>query len=104
MGTRKDEKGKRFEFLISRIDEAIEEGYYVEALSITYALFEERTYQLLDRLNIPYRNDDKLYNCLNKLENAIKNRSIMVTSQRLSADSLIDLLNEYFITSQLITD
>ena len=49
---RHDPKGLRFEFLIKRIDEALAAGYYVEALALTYSLFEERTYKLLERLDI----------------------------------------------------
>lgn len=104
MGTRKDEKGKRFEFLISRIDESLKDGFYVEGMAITYALFEERTYRLLDRLNVSYRNRDKLHDCLVKLENAINDKTINVTTPRMSTDDFIDMLKDVLITSNLIPD
>ena len=104
MGTRKDEKGKRFEFLISRIDESLKAGFYVEGMAITYALFEERTYRLLDRLNVSYRNRDKLYDCLVKLEKAINDRTINVTTPRMGTDDFIDMLKNVLITSNLISD
>lgn len=47
---RVDQKGQRFEFLVGRIDEALDAKYYIEAMALTYSLFEERTYKLLDRL------------------------------------------------------
>ena len=52
---RLDPKGRRFEFLVKRIDEALASGFYVEAMALTYSLMEERTYKLLERLNIPRR-------------------------------------------------
>ena len=104
MGTRKDEKGQRFEFLIGRIDESLEKGFYVEGMAITYALFEERTYRLLDRLNVNYRNRDKLYDCLEKLEKTIKDKTIKVTTSRISSDDFIDMLNDVLISSNLIND
>lgn len=104
MGTRKDEKGKRFEFLISRIDESIEKGFYVEAMAITYALFEERTYRILDRLNIAYRNRDKLHACLEKFENAINDRTISISTKNIELDGLIDLLDNELIKTNLISD
>ena len=61
---RLDPKGRRFEFLVKRIDEALDSGFYVEAMALTYSLMEERTYKLLERLNIPRRNGDKLFQCL----------------------------------------
>ena len=104
MGTRKDEKGQRFEFLIRRIDEALDEGFYVETIAITYALFEERTYRLLDRLNVSYRKRDKLYDCLVKLENAINSGTVSVTTTKMNSDKFNDLLKDLFITSNLILD
>lgn len=104
MGTRKDEKGKRFEFLISRIDQSLEEGFYVEGMAITYALFEERTYRLLDRLNVSYRNRDKLYDCLVKLQTAISNKTISVTTPRMRSDEFNDMLKDVLISSNLIRD
>ena len=104
MGTRKDEKGRRFEFLISRIDEALEKGFYVEAMAITYALFEERTYRLLDRLDVQYRPRDKLYDCLGKLEKAIHDRTITVVTKRMTIDDFRDMLDSTLIASNLIAD
>lgn len=102
--TRQDEKGKRFEFLTTRIDEAIDAGYFVEALSISYSLIEERTYQLLDSLGLSYGSDDKLFDCLKNLKGKIESRNITVTSSRLSQPTFIELLNETFIKSDLIDD
>lgn len=104
MGTRNDEKGQRFEFLISRIDEALEKGFYVEAMAITYALFEERTYRLLDRLGVQYKSRDKLYGCLNKLENAIVDRKITVVTKRMTINGFSDMLDSTLIASNLISD
>ena len=104
MGTRKDEKGQRFEFLISRIDEALEKGFYVEAMAITYALFEERTYRLLDRLDVQYRPRDKLYDCLDKLDKAVKDKTIIVITKRMTIDEFRDMLDSTLITSNLIAD
>lgn len=99
---RVDEKGKRFEFLVGRIDEAIVAGYYVEAMALTYTLMEERTYSLLDKLNINYKNKDKLYQCLCYLEKHINERTIMVNTARMNSGGLIDWLKEELIDSKLI--
>ncbi len=104
MGNRKDEKGKRFEFLISRIDESLENGYYVEAMAITYALFEERTYRVLDRLNVSYRSRDKLHACLEKLKKAIEDRTISVLTKNIDLSDFIDLLDNELLNSNLISD
>lgn len=104
MGTRHDEKGKRFEFLISRMDEALTQGYYIEAMAITYALFEERTYRVLDRLSISYGNKDKLHSCLVKYEKAIQDRTITVPVKNMTLDDFIDWLDDELIKSNLITD
>lgn len=101
---RLDEKGKRFEFLIKRIDEAITAGFYVEALSLTYSLIEERTYSLLDKLQIEYKSRDKLHQCLVYLESEILNRTIMLTPCTINLDELIDWLNVELIDSSLVTN
>lgn len=99
---RKDEKGKRFEVLIGKIDEALIDKYYVEAIALTYALFEERTYTLLDRLNIPYKSKDKIFQCLEYFKDHVQTRNISVTSSRCSLDELIDWLKAEFLDSGLI--
>lgn len=40
--TRKNKKGKRFEILLSRADDALELQFYLEASWIIYSLIEER--------------------------------------------------------------
>ncbi len=77
-------QGKRFESLIGKIDDALKDGYYMEAISLSYALMEERTYRLLDRLGINYmvvynrrthRMDAaKLAGCLQLLRDNINNQ------------------------------
>ncbi|WP_024859169.1 hypothetical protein [Ruminococcus albus] len=99
---RKDEKGQRFEFLVGRIDDAIKNEYYVEAMAITYALMEERSYTLLDRLNIHYTGKDKLYHCIDKLKNAINDKKITVTPKKGTTDTLIDFLATEFISTNLL--
>ena len=68
---RSDEKGKRYEALVSRMDKAKEEGYYIESMSIAYALMEERTYRILDHLGIHYNSNNKLFDCQKRLVAAI---------------------------------
>lgn len=104
MGTRRNEKGRRFEFLIQQIDKSLEEKFYVEGMAITYALFEERTYRLLDRLEVNYRGRDKLYNCLNKLKTAIERKTINVTTKKDSLEDFIVFLEEKLIDSNLVDD
>ena len=104
MGNRKDEKGKRFEFLIHRIDEALDAGYYVEAMAITYALFEERTYRLLDRLGVAYRHKDKLFDCLEKLKKAINDKTVAACPDSMTKDGFIDFLDTKLISSNLVQD
>lgn len=99
-----DEKGKRFEFLIGRMDEAINAGFYVEAMSLTYSLMEERTYSLLDKLQIPYKSRDKLHQCLVYLETHILNRTVTVSPSKKSMDELIDWLKVELVDSGLIKD
>ena len=99
-----DEKGKRFEFLVGRIDEAISSGFYIEAMALTYALMEERTYSLLDKLKINYKNSDKLYQCLKYLDKHIIERTITVTPSKMSLDELMDMLKTELIDSKLIDD
>lgn len=99
---RHDEKGKRFEFLVKRIDEALQAGFYVEAMSLTYSLMEERTYRLLERLNIPRKSGDKLFQCLKYFQKHIDDRDISVTSTQCDANELIDWLKINFIDSGLV--
>lgn len=99
---RVDQKGQRFEFLVGRIDEALDAKYYIEAMALTYSLFEERTYKLLDRLNIPRRNSDKIYQCLHYFENNVKNKTISVMPRTGSEDELIEWLQTEFLDSALI--
>jgi hypothetical protein len=92
-----------FEFLISRIDESLEKGFYVEGMAITYALFEERTYRLLKRLNVDYRDRDKLHECLVKLERAINDKTIGTkTPDSMSRDDFIEILDKALISSNLV--
>ncbi|WP_139197284.1 hypothetical protein [[Clostridium] fimetarium] len=97
-----DEKGKRFEFLVSRLDESKNNGYYIEAMAITYALMEERTYSLLDKLGISYRNKDKLYQCLEYFKKNIIDRQLTLTPTKMSIDELTDWLKVEFIDSGLV--
>jgi len=102
MGTRNDEKGQRFEFLVKRIDEAIDAGYYIEASSLSYALLEERTYSLLDKIGVTYRHSDKLFDCLELLKKAINNRNITVSSNEFTCNEIIDWLKSQFLDSDLV--
>lgn len=102
--SRIDEKGKRFEFLVARLDEAKENNYYIEAMAITYALMEERTYSLLDKLGIPYKNKDKLFQCLTYLKNSIIDRTLTIVPAKVSLEELINYLQVELIDSNLIDD
>lgn len=99
---RVDQKGKRFEFLVRRIDEALNDKYYIEAMALTYSLFEERTYKLLDRLNIPRKNGDKIYQCLKYFKGNVINKTINVTPRTCSANELVAWLQIEFLDSGLI--
>lgn len=99
MGTRYTEKGQRFEFLVRRIDEAILAQYYVEASSLTYALLEERTYSLLDKLGITYKTRDKLFNCLEIFKEEIGKRNLAAGTVHCD---LYDWLNSEFLISGLV--
>ena len=102
MGARKNEKGQRFEFLVKRIDEAIAAGYYIEASSLSYALLEERTYSLLDKIGVTYSHSDKLFNCLELIKKAINNRNITVSSNNFTSDQIIAWLKSQFLDSNLV--
>ena len=102
--SRVDEKGKRFEILIARLDESRKNGYYIEAMAITYALMEERTYSLLDKLGISYRNKDKLFQCLTYLKNNIVDRTLTITPTKVTIDDLTDYLKIELVDSHLIDD
>ena len=102
MEKRHTEKGKRFEFLVRQIDKGLNEGFYVEAFSITYALFEERTYRLLELLQIPFATNDKFYVCLSKLESAVSSGAIEVTSKRLTQSVFINY--HQFLNNNLVAD
>ncbi|EHZ2983404.1 hypothetical protein K5O26_000684 [Enterococcus faecalis] len=97
-----NEKGKRFEFLVARLDEAKDKGYYIEAMAIAYALLEERTYSLLDKLGIPYRSRDKLYNCLEFFREHVNDRKITITPNKITVDELTDWLKIEFFDSGLV--
>lgn len=99
---RHDQKGIRFEFLVKRIDEALEAGFYVEALSLTYSLMEERTYKLLERLGIPWKSRDKLYQCLVYFQNHVSTGTISVTPIKCTQGELVDWLKENFLDSGLV--
>lgn len=99
---RLDEKGKRFEFLVERIDEANRTGFYVEAMALTYALMEERTYTLLKRLGIPYKSGDKLYQCLVYLKKCIQKRTLSIAPKKISLDELHDWLKAELIDTKLV--
>ncbi len=101
---RVNEKGKRFQFLIARLDEARKKDYYIEAMAITYALMEERTYSLLDKLGIPYRNKDKLFQCLTYLKNSIISKTLAIVPTKVSVDELTNYLQVELIDSNLIDD
>ena len=103
--SRLDQKGKRYEFLVERIDEALHAGYYVEAMSLTYSLFEDRTYRLLTHLGIPYKNKDKLYNCLQHLEkHVIQNNTIPATPSGCTSAELVSWIQTEFFASNLVSN
>jgi len=99
---RLDQKGKRFEFLVERIDKAIDDNYYIEAMALTYSLFEERTYKLLERLNIPRKNNDKIYQCLTYFKDHVMYKTISVTPCKCSLDELTTWLQKEYLDSGLI--
>lgn len=99
---RLDQKGKRFEFLVRKIDKALDDNYYIEAMALTYSLFEERTYKLLERLNIPRKNSDKIFQCLTYFKDHVMNKTISVTSCKCSSDELTTWLQKEFLDSGLI--
>ena len=101
---RHDPKGLRFEFLIERIDDALNAGFYVEAMALTYSLFEERTYKLLERLDIHRNNGDKLYQCLVYFKNNILNGAITVMPSTCSQAELNNWLKVEFLDTNLIDD
>ncbi len=99
---RLDQKGKRFEFLVRRIDEAFDAGFYIEAMALTYSLMEERTYKLLERLEIPRNNSDKLYQCLKYFQLHVSNNDITVVPSNCTKTELVTWLQQEFFTSGLI--
>ena len=101
---RLDPKGRRFEFLVKRIDEALDSGFYVEAMALTYSLMEERTYKLMERLNIPRRNGDKLFQCLQYFQIHVSNNTITVVPNNCTQTELVTWLQQEFLTSGLICD
>ena len=97
--TRHTEKGQRFEFLVERMDTSRDEGYYIESMAIAYALLEERTYSLLDKLNIRYDSrHEKLYQCLKKVETNVVQQNISIEN----ANEIIDFLQQDLIDSDLL--
>lgn len=99
-----NDKGQRFEDLIGRIDQSLSEGYYIESMAITYALMEERTYSILDKLNIRYRNKDKLFNCLNYLENHIIAKDLTCIPTSMDIDTFTSWLDVELVQSGIISD
>lgn len=99
---RLDQKGKRFEFLVGKIDKALDDNYYIEAMALTYSLFEERTYKLLERLNIPRKNGDKIFQCLTYFKDYVMNKKISVMPCKCSSDELTKWLQKEFLDSGLI--
>ena len=103
--SRIDQKGKRYEFLVERIDVALQAGFYAEAMSLTYALFEDRTYRLLDHLGIPYKSGDKLFNCLKYLEkHVVDNQAVPATPSGCTSAELIAWLQAEFFSSNLVSN
>lgn len=88
------EKGKRFEKLINKADEAYKNGYYVETISLVYSLFEERTYAFLDMLDVKYNKKQKLAGCLGELKKAIQKKTIGVTPKKISKDGLCNYISD----------
>ena len=101
---RNDEKGERFEELVARVDESIDEGYYVEAMTITSSLIEERTETLLKRFGLTFGPFDSLHKRIGILKNGINNGTITVSSPRLSSAAFISLIDNELINSNLIDD
>lgn len=100
---RLNEKGQRFEDLIARIDVALSEGFYVEAMAITYALLEERTYSILDKLNIQYKNKDKLFQCLTYLETHIKAKDLTCNPTSMDIGTFTAWLDAELVQSGMIS-
>ena len=101
---RNDEKGERFEELVARVDKAIDDGYYVEAMTITSSLIEERTEQLLKRFGLTFGQYDSLHKRIGILKDGIINGTITVSSLRLSSAAFISLIDNDLINSNLIDD
>ena len=77
MGTRLDTKVKRYEFLVQRADKSLAAGFYVEATAIIYSLLEERTYSLMKKLGLPYKEKNhKLFHCIEFINDAIQDHTI----------------------------
>jgi hypothetical protein len=65
---RQNEKGKRFEELIERADNALEKGFFIECITLYYAFIEERMISLLERLGYTLNRRKKLHYCINQLK------------------------------------
>lgn len=75
--TRKNKKGKRFEALISRADDALELQFYLEASWIIYSLIEERLKSVaIDKLSLPM-NRENFHSCVEALEKERKTNSLI---------------------------
>lgn len=53
--------------IIDRIENCMDNNFYVEAIIIIHSLIENYTYRVLQELNIPYKSGDKVFHCMNYL-------------------------------------
>lgn len=95
-------KEKVLESLVLRIEEAIMEGFYIEAVSITYSILENKTYDLLNMLGIPYKGADRTYQCLTYFSMHMEKRDIIICEDANKNCVLMDWLEEIFLTSGLV--
>ncbi len=94
-------KGKRFEVLIKKADNALEQEFCIEASSIYYALIEERLYSLLDLIGVDVnQNKEKVYHCIRRILNIIDNGHYIEDNKKNSVESLIDVNIRRLITKQ----
>lgn len=76
--TRHTAKGNRFESLISKADLALENEFYLEAISICYAIIEERLRSVLMKTHFPtLGNKHKVDSCLKKIKIVKKKDSLL---------------------------
>jgi len=99
-----NQKRKRYEFLVQRADKALETDFYMETIAIIYALFEERTYSLMDKLALPYNDQKiKLAGCIKAIKKAVNDRTVAIPTCNSRVD-IHDFLNQGLFAGNLLND